>query len=147
MALGAAVRAAAALGAAIAACFAGRQFDTQGDRLAVAEAKVELEHTTRLTMIDGLTASIAHEIKQPLAAIVTNANYSLRQLAASNPNLQEIRQALREIEEDGNRASSIISRIRALLMKGSPQRTELHVNELIREVLDPGRLRDKELKP
>jgi two-component system sensor histidine kinase/response regulator len=124
------------LGAAIAACFAGQQFDAQGDRLAVAEAKVELEHTTRLTRMGGLTASIAHEIKQPLTAIVTNANYSLRQLAASNPNLQEIRQAIREIEEDGNRASSIISRIRALLMKGSPQRTELHVNELTREVLN-----------
>jgi C4-dicarboxylate-specific signal transduction histidine kinase len=124
------------LGAAIAACSAGRKFDTQRDRLAIAEAKVEVEHTTRLTMMGGLTASIAHEIKQPLAAIVTNANYSLRQLAASNPNLQEIRQAIREIEEDGNRASSIISRIRALLMKGSPQRTELDVNELIRGVLN-----------
>ena len=123
------------LGAAIAACFAGRQFDAQGDRLAAAQAKVELQHTTRLTMMGELTASIAHEIKQPLAAIVTNASYSLRQLGASNPNLEEIRQAIREIEDDGNRASSIISRIRALLMKGSPQRTELQVNDVIREVL------------
>jgi len=124
------------LGTTIAACFAGRQFDAQGNRMAAAEAKVELEHTTRLTMMGGLTASIAHEIKQPLAAIVTNANYSLRQLAAPKPNLEEIRQAIREIEEDGNRASSIISRIRALLTKGSPERTKLHVNGLIREVLD-----------
>lgn len=123
------------LGTTIAACFAGRQFDAQGDRMAAAEAKVELEHTTRLTMMGGLTASIAHEIKQPLAAIVTNANYSLRQLAAPKPNLEEIRQAIREIEEDGNRTSSIISRICALLMKGSPERTELQVNELILEVL------------
>jgi len=124
------------LGVTITACFAGRQFDAQGNRMSAAEAKIELEHTTRLTMMGGLTASIAHEIKQPLAAIVTNASYSLRQLSAPNPNLEEIRQAIREIEEDGNRTSHIISRIRALLTKGSPERTELDVNDLLREVLD-----------
>ena len=123
------------LGLAILSCFVGRRFDAQTLQLAGAEARVELSHTMRLTLMGELAASIAHEIKQPLAAIVTNGEWCLRQLAGATPNLEKIREATVEIVNDGNRASSIISRIRALLMRGSPERTTLDVNEVIREVV------------
>jgi C4-dicarboxylate-specific signal transduction histidine kinase len=100
----------------------------------VAEAKMEFAQSARLTVMGELTASIAHEIKQPLAAIVTNGNYCLRQLATTTPNLREVRQAIQDIVEDGNRTSSIISRIRALLLKGAPERGGLDMNQVIRDV-------------
>jgi C4-dicarboxylate-specific signal transduction histidine kinase len=100
----------------------------------VAEAKMEFAQSALLTVMGELTASIAHEIKQPLAAIVTNGNYCLRQLATATPNLKEVRQAIQDIVEDGNRTSSIISRIRALLLKGAPERVGLDMNQVIRDV-------------
>jgi len=81
-----------------------------------------------------LAATIAHEVNQPLTAIVTNANFSLRQLESSTPNLNELRAAITEIVNDGTRASSVISRIRGLLMKGTTPRVELDINEIIQEV-------------
>ena len=123
------------LGAAMLSALVNRRFNAQGLQLALAEARVELARTTRLTMMGELTASIAHEIKQPLAAIVTNGEFCLRQFANARPNLDEVHEAIMEIVNDGNRASSVISRIRALLMKGAPDRVELDINELIREVV------------
>jgi C4-dicarboxylate-specific signal transduction histidine kinase len=82
-----------------------------------------------------LAAAIAHEVNQPLTAIVTNANFSLRQLKGSSPNLDELRTAITEIVNDGTRASAVISRIRGLLVKESPRRTELDINAIIQEVI------------
>jgi C4-dicarboxylate-specific signal transduction histidine kinase len=83
-------------------------------------------------MMGELTALIAHEIKQPLAAIVANGDYCLRLLDRRAPDLRELQEALLEIVSDGNRASFVISRIRAMLTKGIPDWTELNVLELIR---------------
>ncbi|MGB9028766.1 MAG: MHYT domain-containing protein [Acidobacteriaceae bacterium] len=123
------------LAVTIVCCLLNRRFDTRRFQLAVAEAKLELAQVTRQTVMGELTASIAHEIKQPLAAIMTNANYCLRQLAGATPNLQEVRDAIQEIIEDGNRTNSIISRIRALLMKGSSETVPLDLNDVVREVV------------
>ena len=70
-----------------------------------------------------LTASIAHEINQPLAALVTNANACLRWLAAETPNLDEARSTAQRIVRDGKRASEVIGRVRALLAQGSADAT------------------------
>jgi NO-binding membrane sensor protein with MHYT domain len=123
------------LGTTMLSCYVDRQFDAKRFQLWVAEGKVELAHITRLTVMGELTASIAHEIKQPLAAIVTNGSYCLRQLAGTSPNLEEVRRAIQEIVDDGNRASSIISRIRTLLMKGSPEKAALDINDVIGQVI------------
>ena len=99
------------------------------------EAQDKLAHVTRTQAMGELAAAIAHEVNQPLTAIVTNANFSLRQLKGSSPNLDELRTAITEIVNDGTRASAVISRIRGLLVKGSPRRTELGINEIIQEVI------------
>jgi signal transduction histidine kinase len=82
-----------------------------------------------------LTASIAHEVNQPLAGVVTNANACLRWLAGASPDLDEARDALRRIVRDGNRASDVIARIRALLKKGEPARIRLDINQVIQEII------------
>jgi C4-dicarboxylate-specific signal transduction histidine kinase len=82
-----------------------------------------------------LTASIAHEVNQPLAAIVTNGNASLRWLGGTTPNLSEARQAVERIIKDSYRASEVISRIRSLVKKASPKNEEVDLNEVILEVL------------
>src|SRR6266436_1263617 len=102
---------------------------------ALLEAQDKLAHVTRTQAMGELAAAIAHEVNQPLTAIVTNANFSLRQLKGSTPNLDELRTAITEIVNDGTRASAVISRIRGLLVKGSPRRTELDINEIIQEVI------------
>ncbi len=89
----------------------------------------------RVTTMGELTASIAHEINQPLAALVTNANACLRWLAAETPNLDEARATAQRIIRDGKRASEVISRIRALLGKGQPMRQRLSINDVILEIL------------
>jgi C4-dicarboxylate-specific signal transduction histidine kinase len=82
-----------------------------------------------------LVASIAHEVNQPLAAVVTNANAALRWLAADPPNLDEVREATVRIIADGNRASNVVARIRALLTKKDAQREPLNVDEVIGSVV------------
>ena len=82
-----------------------------------------------------MTASITHEINQPLAGMVTNANASLRWLAGETPNLAEARDALRRIVRDGNRASDVIARTRALFKKTSAAKEPVDTNEIIQEVL------------
>ena len=101
---------------------------------ALQEAQAGLSHVTRVMAMGELVASIAHEVNQPLTGVVTNANFCLRQLASETPNLEKLREAIAEIVNDGTRASAVISRIRALLMKAAPERVELDINEIIQEV-------------
>src|SRR5262245_3740888 len=102
---------------------------------ALREARAELTHVTRVMTMGELTASIAHEINQPLAAIVTNANASLRWLAGESPNLDEARDALGRILRDGNRAGDVIARIRALVKKNGTEQVSLNINEVVQEVV------------
>ena len=82
-----------------------------------------------------LTAVIAHEVRQPLTAIVTNGEFCLRQLANPVPNLLVVREAIVDIVNDGNRATAIISRLRALVAKGAPPPVQLSIHDLVREVV------------
>ena len=102
---------------------------------ALQKAQTELAHVARVTTLGELTASIAHEINQPLAAVVTNANASLRWLGGDLPDLTEAREAIRRIVRDGNRAGEIIDRIRALAKKAPPKKDWLDLNEAIGEVI------------
>jgi PAS domain S-box-containing protein len=102
---------------------------------ALHEAQAELAHVTRVLAMGELTASIAHEVNQPLAAIVANANAGFRWLANPTPNLDEARDAISRIVRDGNRASDVIRRIRALVQKGDTEKTLLNINEVIQEVV------------
>jgi NO-binding membrane sensor protein with MHYT domain len=122
------------LGLAILSSFVDRRFDAQALKLALAQTRLELAHVGRIATMGELTASIAHEIKQPLTAIVTNANFCLRQLAGAAPNMDKLGEAIAEIANDGARASAIISRIRALLQKGAAERVEIDINQIIEAV-------------
>ena len=97
------------------------------------EAQTELAHVSRLTTIGELAASIAHEINQPLAAVVNNGSACLRWLAAQN--LEEARQSASLVVADGHRAGEIIRRIRALAKKTPPRKDWLDLNETIDEVI------------
>jgi two-component system, sensor histidine kinase and response regulator len=101
---------------------------------ALQEAQAKLARVSRVHAMGELAATIAHEVNQPLTAIVTNGNFCLRELAAGGRNLEELREAIAEIVNDGTRASTVISRIRTLLVKGAPERAELDINEVIQEV-------------
>ncbi|HZD47650.1 MAG TPA: GAF domain-containing protein, partial [Silvibacterium sp.] len=92
------------------------------------EAQTELAYVSRVTTMGELAASIAHEVNQPLAGIVTNANASLRWLAGDSPNLAETREAIRRIIRDGNRAGDVISRMRALFKKARTASERLDIN-------------------
>ncbi len=98
------------------------------------EARAELARVARMTTMGELAASIAHEVNQPLTAVVTNANAALRWLDRAAPNLDEAREAAQRIVRDGNRGSEVIGRIRALLKKEPPPKTWVDVNELVREI-------------
>jgi C4-dicarboxylate-specific signal transduction histidine kinase len=102
---------------------------------ALREAQAELAHVTRVSTLGEMTASIAHEINQPLAAVVNNANACLRWLAGPTPNLEEARQSAALIITDGHRAGEIISRIRALVKKAPPRKDWVNINETILEVI------------
>jgi PAS domain S-box-containing protein len=99
------------------------------------EAQAELAHANRVTTAGQLAASIAHEVAQPVAASVTNANAALRWLRADPPDLDETQQALGRIVRDGRRASDILGRIRALVRKAPSRRDRVEVNDMITEVL------------
>jgi len=101
---------------------------------ALLEAQAELARVTRALDMGELVVTIAHEVNQPLTAIVTNGNFCLRRLEGVTPNLDELRAAIAEIVSDGRRASAVISRIRGLLMKGAFRRTELDINRIIQDV-------------
>jgi PAS domain S-box-containing protein len=99
------------------------------------EAQADLAHVTRVTALGELTASIAHEVNQPLAAVVTNAAACLRWLDHETPNLDEARSTVKSIINDGNRAGEVIQRVRALVNKTSDQKVPLHINEVVNEVI------------
>jgi len=102
---------------------------------ALREAQTELAHVTRVTTMGELAASIAHEVNQPLAAVVTNANACLRWLAGGTPNLEEAREAVERIIRDGKRAGDVIGRIRALVKKNGTEQASLDINEAVQEVV------------
>src|SRR5262249_7438402 len=93
----------------------------------------ELAHVTRVATLGEMTASIAHEINQPLAAIVNHANAGLRWLAAQEPD--EARRSVAHVVSDGHRAGEIIGRIRALVKKAPPRKDWLDINDTIRQVI------------
>ncbi|NOJ40969.1 PAS domain S-box protein [Bradyrhizobium australiense] len=97
--------------------------------------QVELAHANRVTTMGQLTASIAHEVNQPIAATVTNAQAALRWLSAQPPDLGEVRDSLRRIVEDGKRAGNVISGIRALINKVPPRKDRFDLNEAILEMV------------
>jgi signal transduction histidine kinase len=101
-----------------------------------------LAHANRVSTMGHLAASIAHEVNQPIAAIVASANAALRWLGAQPPDLGEVREALGAIIEDGNRASHVIGRIRGLIRKVPPRREPLDMNQAI---LDAATLTRNEL--
>jgi len=101
---------------------------------ALRQAQTELAHVTRVTTLGELAASIAHEVNQPLSGIITKSNACIRWLAGDSPNLDEAREAVRRILRDGNRASDVISRIRALVSKTDTEKSRLDVNDAIQEV-------------
>jgi PAS domain S-box-containing protein len=102
---------------------------------ALRQAQADLEQVNRVTTMGELTASLAHEVNQPIAAAVTNANTCMRWLAADTPNLKEARAAAMRIVKDGKRAGEIISRIRLLFKKGTPERESVDVSEVIEEMI------------
>jgi PAS domain S-box-containing protein len=99
------------------------------------EAQAELAYVSRVTTLGELSASIAHEINQPLAGIVTNANASLRWLAGGLPNFEEACESIRRIIRDGNRASDMVARMRALFKKACSARERVDMNDAIEEVV------------
>jgi PAS domain S-box-containing protein len=99
------------------------------------EVQMELAHANRVATMGQLSASIAHEINQPIAAAVTYADAALRWLGAHPPNLEEVRTALRFILESGVRAGEVMDRIRSLVKKAPPQKDSLEINNVILEVI------------
>jgi PAS domain S-box-containing protein len=102
---------------------------------ALRTTQADLAHVSRVTTMGELTASIAHEINQPLSAIVNNANACRRLLALSPPDIDEVRQAVTDIADLGTRAGEVISRIRTFMKKAIPTKTELDLNQVIVDVL------------
>jgi PAS domain S-box-containing protein len=102
---------------------------------ALQRTREQLAHVTRAKSMGELTASIAHEVNQPLTAIINNSNACLRWLASESPNLEEVREAMNDIIKDGNRASDVIARIRMLLKKKAFQPVPLDLNKVIKEVI------------
>ncbi len=98
------------------------------------EAQAELARVTRISALGALAASISHEVNQPLAAVVTNADACAMWLSSESPNLEEARAAVDAIAREGTRASEVVRRIRAMFTKTTPERTKVQLNELIREV-------------
>jgi PAS domain S-box-containing protein len=102
---------------------------------ALNRARSELAHVARVTTVSALTASIAHEVNQPLSGIITNAGTCLRMLAADPPDIQGARETAKRTIRDGNRASDVITRLRALFTKKEFAIESLDLNEATREVV------------
>ena len=100
---------------------------------ALREAEAELARVVRALSVGELATSIAHEINQPLAGVVTNAEAALRWLDAGKPNIREAKESLALIARDGNRASMVIRRIRDFLKKETRQNEALDINEVVHE--------------
>ena len=102
---------------------------------ALHQAQAELAHVTRVVTMGELASSIAHEVNQPLAGLVTNGNAGLRWLAREPPDLDEARACLQRIVRDGTRAGEVIARMRAFARKAAPQKVWLGIHDVIAEVL------------
>jgi PAS domain S-box-containing protein len=102
---------------------------------ALSKAEAELAHVTRVTMLGELTTSIAHEVNQPLSAVITNAEACLRWLDLETPDMTKVRRSVEWVVEDGNRASEIIKRVRALAKKTDLEKLPLDLNDVVREVI------------
>jgi PAS domain S-box-containing protein len=102
---------------------------------ALGKVRSELAHVARVTSLGALTASIAHEVNQPLSGIVTNASTCLRMLAADPPNIEGARETARRTIRDGNRASEVITRLRSLFSKEGITTESVDLNEATREVI------------
>ena len=111
---------------------------TEGKRAAEAlrETQSQLAHADRVATMGRLTASIAHEVNQPIAATITNAQAALRWLGAKPPNQDEVRQALGRIVRDSDRAGAVVQRIRNLSKKGTPRDERVDIKAAIREVIE-----------
>jgi len=107
--------------------------DEQREKLRQLEA--EIAHLDRLSMLGELTASIAHEVNQPLSGVVSNGSACLRWLSGETPNMEEAREAARRIVRDGKRAAEVVARVRAMTKRTEASRETLDVNETIRDVL------------
>jgi len=99
------------------------------------EAHVELAHVTRVTMLGELSASIAHEVNQPLAAVVANAEAGRRWLGREPPEIAEVRDVLARITRDAHRAGEVIGRVRALANKADVRTAPLDINDVVTEVI------------
>jgi C4-dicarboxylate-specific signal transduction histidine kinase len=102
---------------------------------ALGKLRSDLAHVARVTSLGALTASIAHEVNQPLSGIITNANTCLRMLAADPPNVDGARETARRTIRDGNRAADVITRLRALFSKKNATTESVDLNEATREVI------------
>jgi C4-dicarboxylate-specific signal transduction histidine kinase len=102
---------------------------------ALHQAQTELARVSRITTMEQLAASIAHEVNQPLGAVVTSGSACLNWLSTSPPNLRKAREAVERIVRDGSRASDVLKRVRALLKRTPFIKSSLNVNEVIQEVL------------
>ncbi|MGF6776369.1 trifunctional serine/threonine-protein kinase/ATP-binding protein/sensor histidine kinase [Paraburkholderia sp. GAS334] len=100
------------------------------------EVQTELAHANRVATMGQLAASIAHEVNQPIAATVTNAQAALRWLSAQPPGIDEVGQVLGRIIKDANRAGDVLGRIRGLIRKTPPRKEPVDINEAIREVIE-----------
>jgi PAS domain S-box-containing protein len=100
------------------------------------EMQMEVAHANRVATMGQLTASIAHEVNQPIAGAATNAEAALRWLGARPPDLEEVRQALGRIVKDAHRAGDVIGRIRELVRKAPARKEGVDINEAIREVIE-----------
>jgi signal transduction histidine kinase len=105
------------------------------ERERLRQVQAELAHVTRVTTMGELTVSLAHELNQPIAAAITNANTCMRWLAADTPAVVEARAAAMRVVKDGTRAAEIIKRIRLLFKKGTPQRELVDVNEIVGDMV------------
>ena len=105
------------------------------ERARLRHLETELAHINRVSIMGELTASIAHEVNQPLSGVVSNGSACLRWLAGDTPNIEEARETARRIVRDGKRAAEIIGRIRALTKRTATPREKLDLNETIREIL------------
>src|SRR6266850_2247172 len=99
------------------------------------QAQADLAHVSRVTAMGELTASLAHEVNQPIGAAVTNTNTCIRWLTREHPDVEEARAAAMRSAKDGMRAAEIVSRVRLLFKKGTPQREFVDINEVIREMI------------
>src|SRR5262245_18194742 len=100
-----------------------------------AEVRMELAHANRVATMGELSASITHEVMQPVAAAVNNTSAALRWLGKEPPDLEQARQALNRVFANGNRVSEVIGRIRALIKKAPPRKDDLEINKVILEVI------------